>query len=456
MNKKHIALSLVAILLLTLLCGCAPKQDAAAPAAVSQEPVTLIVAGGWPDCRALDEAAMAFTKLYPNCTVIYEYVQDYYASVGKRMAGDEPVDLFFTTNIQSDSDMLPYALELYGAGIELDDTFDGLIKNFVFRAEEGQPTQLYAVPLGAEMRGMYVNKTLLAQLGIDMPANQTALLSACQTLKAQGYIPMQGNPASFAQTLIYPWICSLIANAEDPDAMRAALNARQPGLSELFREPLSFLYSLVDDGYYDYKRAQTELDLFNDTTDEAYARYLLNIQQQGDAFVKADDLGRVAFMPAPISLESVVAKTKEDYHSAIDYAFTLSPVGSEGGYAYLSPAHGMAVCKNSANTEWAVRFLNYLLKPDSNKAFAETFHVIPNTKEAFSYLRTLFDVPDDRISELGQVTFTFDFYNIMQACMLDISKANNPKYMQDDGAGNLSIYPFEHFMEALELALQQQ
>ena len=54
-------------------------------------------------------------------------------------------------------------------------------------------------------------------------------------------------------------------------------------------------------------------------------------------------------MPGAMSLKGVMAKVKEDYHSNIDYEFILSPVGDEGGFAYLSPAAGLAVNKNSTN-----------------------------------------------------------------------------------------------------------
>jgi len=58
-------------------------------------------------------------------------------------------------------------------------------------------------------------------------------------------------------------------------------------------------------------------------------------------------------------LKNCLDKTKEDYHSEIDYEFILSPVGDQGGYAYLSPSAGIAINKNSFNKEAALDFLNY-------------------------------------------------------------------------------------------------
>lgn len=457
MFRKHLALCLVFMILLGILAGCAQEPAVEATEAVVAEPVLLTVAGGWTDCRALDVVAGAFTQRYPNCTVVYEYLQDYDVSLEKRMTGDDAVDLFFSTNIQDASPMLPYALDLNGCeGLKLDDTFGGLIENFTYRDANPAAPRLYAIPLGAEMRGMLVNQTLLSSLGIPTPTDQESLLAACRTLKDKGYIAFHGNPGSFSQTLLYPWICNLIANADDPQAAYDRINAHEPGTSELFREPYAFLYTLVENHYYDYKRAQTELDLFTDASDDAYARDFFNIRKQGETYQKANDIGMVAFLPAPMSLISVMEKTKEDYHSDIEYAFVLAPVGRDGGFAYVSPAHGIAINKLGKNVEWSIRFLDFLFEPENNKLFAQAFHIIPNTKEAVSYIHTHFDVPNDRISHLGQVTFDYGFYDAVLPSLMDASKANNPKYMLDDGNGNLSLYPLDHYLKELEDSLQQQ
>lgn len=461
MNKKSLSLALALMLILGAFAGCietaAPEAAPEAAPVVPEEEVTLTVSGSWPDCRALDLVASAFTAEYPNCTIVYEYLQDYYPSLEKRLSGDEPVDLFFTSNIQAGSELLPYALDLNSREeLDLSNTFDGLIENFTFREEGVANTKLYAVPVGAEMRGLYVNKTLLDSVGLDVPDDQKSLLAACQVLKDNGYIPFHGNPGNFAHMLIYPWICSLIANADDPKAAWEKVNAREPGLSEMFKEPYAFLYTLVENDYYDYKRAQTDLNLFNDTADEDYAHYFFNLKQVGDAWEKADDLGQIAFMPWTMSKQSVLDRVRDDYHSGIEYAFMPAPVGPDGGFVYLSPAHGIGAYKDSENVDWSVKFINFLFRPENIEVFAKAFNVIPNTKEAFAYATSLYDVPDNHISHLGQVTFDYGFYDALIPSMTDMSKANNPKYMQDDGSGNLSLYPFEHYLESLEVAIKEQ
>lgn len=453
MRKRFIGLALAALMLTTVFTGCGGKSTAVSAEA---DPIVITIAGSWEDCRAIEAVGRKFTEIYPECSIVYENLQDYYNSLEKRMTGENMIDIFFTVNIQQDSQMLPYAFDLNSSKIiDLSKTFDGLKDNFVFREDGAVSKKLYAIPLGAEMRGLYVNKTLLGSLGLTVPTDQASLLSACEVLKQNGYIPLQSNPGDFSQTLMYPWICNIIANADNPQEVYDKVNSRDFKAGELFAEPIEFLYSVVENGYYDYKRAQTELNLFNDTTDVAYARDFLNIVQNGDSFEKADDVGRVAFMPSPMSAAGVIEKTKEDYHSKIEYEFIPAPIGKDGGFAYMSPAHGIAINKNSQNLEWSEKFIDFLFTPEYNELFAKEFNIIPNTEKSFEYVSTLYDIPADRISQLGQVTFDYDFYNIFINALRDISKANNPKYMQTEADGSVKMYPLDYYVNALEESIKE-
>lgn len=437
------------MLLAAALTGCASPDNK--PAAVTAEPVTLIVAGSWEDCKAIEAVGRAFTEQNPECTIVYEYVQDYYDSLEKRMTGESAIDIFFTSNIQADSQMLPYALDLYSRkDFDYSQTFDGLRENFALWDTTPGEAKLYAMPLGAEMRGMYINLTLLKSLGIETPKNQAELLAACEKFKQNGYTALQGNPGMFAQLLLYPWICNIIANADDPKAAYDKVSNREPGLSEMFMEPFKLLYTLVEKGYYDYKLEQTERNMFMDTKDLSIAQCFLNVWEKDGVWAKTDDLGQVAFMPGTMSLKSVVDKVKDDYHSEIEYVFVPAPVGPDGGYAYMSPAHGIAINKASANLDWSVKFIDFLFGPTGNELFAKEFNIVPNTKEAFEYITKAYDIPGDHISHLGQVTFNYNFYGMITQTLTDISKGNNPKYMMQNDDGTVSLYPLEYYTNTLE------
>ena len=60
----------------------------------------------------------------------------------------------------------------------------------------------------------------------------------------------------------------------------------------------------------------------------------------------------------------------------------------------------------------------------------------------------MFSIGNDRISQLGQVSFNYMFYDIIKTELIEISKGNNPKYMKEDG----SLYDFDYYMGNLAAA----
>lgn len=452
--KKLLAWLLAGAMAVSLFAGCGKSSGYQAKQELADSgDVTLTLVGMTPAFKAMESVIASFSRVYPNCTVEYEYLQDYQDNLPKRLKSNTDVDLFLTKNITADSPLLPYALELsaHSDALDLSGTYEGLIRNFTVTGSTG--AQLYAVPMGGELRGMYVNRTLLRTQGLSVPENYAQLLDCCAALKKAGYVPLQGNPGSFSQLLMYPYICGLVAGAKDYQTLYDRVDACEPGISEVFREPMARLYELVKNGYYNYKYVETTEQTFLDGRDDTAAMNFLNIvSTDGADPVKRDDVGQVAFMPGTMSLKSTLDKLKSDYHSEIDYTFILSPVSDGGGYAYLSPATGIAVNRNSAHTEWALEFLNYLFTPEVNRAFAEEQNIIPNTAQALDVITDTFHVDDAHVCQLGQVTFRYVFYDVVHQPLIDVSKANNPKYMQPDG----TMYDLEYYMAELESAFAAQ
>ena len=457
MRKKGWIVKIIIIMLAgCLLLGCTKGSQKNENLDTSQN-VKLVIGGPWEDLRALEVIGQEFSEKYPNCTIEYEYVQDYYESLKKRMDGNtDALDLFFTNNIQENSPMLPYALDLYASDTKLDlsDTYEGLITNFTYmNADETAKPQIYAIPIGGELRGMYVNKTLLDSMQLKVPQNQQELLDACQVLFEQGYVPMNGNPGLFAQQILYPYVSNLIVNSSDYQATYDRINQCDESISELFREPMQFMYTLMEKKYYNYKYVETELGMFTDTSNEGLARDFFHIvSDENGGYVKRDDTGTVAFMSGTMSMESVMAKTREDYHSQIEYEFILAPVSEEGGYAYLSPAHGLAINKNSQQIDGAMEFMNFFFEKSTNKKFAEEYGIISNTNDAQKYIEKKYDIKANHFSQLGQVTFDYGFYDIIATSLMEVSKGNNLKYMKDEG----TLYDFEYYMERLKLRFEEQ
>lgn len=450
--KVYITTILV-ILLAFLLIGCSKAEEGYQinKKLDQKTPVTLVVAGQYTDYKALEVLISKFSELYPNCKVVYEYVQDYKNLLPKRLTStDDRVDLFVASNIQEGSPYLEYSLDLLAEPDKLDlsQTFSGLVDNFKFRSS-GETEQLYSIPLGGEMRVLIVNNTLLSSLNIPVPTNQSEFYSACQTLFDNGYIPAQSNPGTFAQQLLFPYIAHLISDSSDP-AVRELVASADPAAAEVFRDPLLFLYNLVKSGYYNYKKVENELKLFTKVNDTYTPRYFLNILDNGNGFEKIDDLGQVAFLPSANSSFPIFEKVKEDYHSTIEMSYILAPVSNDGGYAYMSPASGLAINKNSKNLDWCLEFLNFILYPENNILLAEGGSIVPNISTALEYISEKYGIPASQIAQPADVTFDYGFYELINPIITDISKANNPKYMTTDADGNSVMYEFEYYMDKLK------
>ncbi len=428
----------------------------------TSEQVTIRIASSketWPE---MDNVIAKFEEIYPNCTINCEYVEEYSSNLALRLAQDErKIDIFRTVNIQEATEYRNYALNLLSDEVtdklDLSHTHQGIVDNFKYT--EAENTQ-YAIPFGCEMRGMYVNKTLLAKYGLEVPTNRDELLHCCEVLLDEGYIPMQSNPGTFAQQLLYPYICNSIVNGGNYEEIYNAIENIEPGISEYFRDSYAFLYDIVEKGYYDYARVEDELGYTFDGS-EGKAKDFLNILKvSDDEYKKEDDIGKIAFMPDTQGFGLELAKAKSDYHSEIEYEFILSPVGDDGGCAYLSPADGLAINNRSDHIDWALEFLNFFFTPQIATEFAEETGKIPNTKDAL----VKYDVPADHISDVGQMTFSYTFYKTVTTPMLagfeddmiGISKMNKKKYMKENEDGTYSLmYTLEDYIERLEEEFQK-
>lgn len=160
-------LTVMLFLGLTLgITGCSSKDKKNPNLDLTKE-VNLKFVGPWSDLQALEKVANKFCKKYDNCIITYEYLQNYYNSLNTRLKdNNDIINMFIIGNIQSDlsktSAFKEYALDLNSdSRLDLSNTFYGLIDNFKYRNAD-EKNNIYSVPLGAEIRGMYVNKTLLA------------------------------------------------------------------------------------------------------------------------------------------------------------------------------------------------------------------------------------------------------------------------------------------------------
>ena len=203
--KRFIALFLSLVVMLTLVaCGAqteapapaateAPKAEAAAPAATeapaAAEPVTIktihyMVEGE--KAGALEAIQAEFTKLYPNVSFensAYSQGTDYFAQLSTAIAsGDMPEIMMGNPGLYTDLIDGGFVMDLTG-----NDVIEGLGLTQADMGDVSYNGKWYAFPVDFKTWGVYYNKAIFAELGLEVPTTHSELLAVCQALVDGGY-----------------------------------------------------------------------------------------------------------------------------------------------------------------------------------------------------------------------------------------------------------------------------
>lgn len=461
----------ISILAIIPLTSCSPtsgREDVINPNLDLTKNISLNIVGRFESFPAIDLAAEKFHKKYPNATITYEYMANYTnttTGLAARLAEKpESVDLFITDRVTVNNAFLPYSLDIMtkvGNGFSLEDTFSPLVDNFVL--DDGtEVKKLPSIPLGGDMRGLFVNKSLLAKYNIAIPSNRSDLIASFITLKGLGCSPIFGNPSSVAQQLYYPYIVNRITSSSDYQATWEKVNNADEAevlriCDPIFRD----VYSNMTNYWYDYdgdRNKYNDLDIFNssDKTMKAFFNVFNDIKQEG--------CGDIAYFPSSLASKPDFDRIKKDYAPDIDFDFIPAPVGENGGFSYISPSTGIAINKNGTNVDWSVEFLDYIFCRNINIAFSEQVSLLPNVVDLLEYSSKKLEIPLDRISHLGQATFKYNFFSVVNSKFLSpTSKGNNKKYMiktqveTDPETGEpiyeYSFYSYDYYLETFKTEL---
>lgn len=195
-----------------------------------------------------------------------------------------------------------------------------------------------------------MNKTLLAQYGLEVPRNYTELLHCCEVIKQAGLIPIQGGGDTAAYGLALAPAANAIVHDE---AALEAMHTAQPGVSRRFEDTYSKLYTLATQRYFDYKAVE-QAGNYLSTNELGQASSFLGLVTDPDTFEvqkPENNSGYVAFMPYLSSTETVIRSLIEEYGLDTELAFICSPLNDEGenSPAYITPYFGVCANKNSEN-----------------------------------------------------------------------------------------------------------
>ncbi|MFD0710869.1 extracellular solute-binding protein [Paenibacillus sp. GCM10027626] len=195
----------------------------------SDKPVTLTAFLFNMDKRqALEETFKKFTEENPNITVdLLVNDQDYYTVLKTKIASNDMPDIV----------MGEYGdlLELGQAGHILDLAGDTYINNFSEQIRSQMTTpdgNVYGIPLDISGMGIYYNKDLFKQAGIDsFPKTQSEMLAAIDKLKANNITPF-GLAVADGWTLAHSLFTTIAGTSDDVKSLAEEAKTGKPIASD--------------------------------------------------------------------------------------------------------------------------------------------------------------------------------------------------------------------------------
>ncbi len=317
---------------------------ALAGTAAAQDPVTLTLQTWRVEDKALWEEKIfpAFTATHPNINLVYDPspTTEYDAAVDTRMQGGTAGDLIMCrpydvtwTNIDRG-----YFAPINGT-VPLDN-FDELTLSAWTRT----PGQDYCVPFASVMSGLFYNKDIFAELGLEVPTTMAEFMAVLEAIKTNGkYIPLAYGSAD-------GWILRI--NGFD---------------------------NIGPNYWHGEEGRQGLLDKSKSLTDPEFVAALTALQSwapympPGQAAVTYPDasqlfaLGQAAIFPT--GSWDITAVTSEGANVGV----LAPPVPNEGDdlYVQVQPDIAMAANAKSPNLEAAMEFLKWVATPEFEQLYSE-------------------------------------------------------------------------------------
>lgn len=467
MNKirKTISLVISAVILAGTVCisGCSKEEDYKSVSGLDKkEKANIIIGIPYETNKALNTVANAFMSKYPNVNIQLQYIEDYDANA-VNLFKKNSLDIILQKNVsyteymdsnEETGEETPtgYTTDDYYYDFAQDDEIDfsnttaDLTNNYrhtINDKNNNQRTYQYCYPLGGEMRGLFVNVSMLETLGLSVPSNYSEFTDCCEKIKQAGYVPIQGSVSTLSYGVGLAYCANTVVH--DSEGYTKMKNA-QEGVSQYLSDTLDKIYNLAVNRYFDYKAIENT-DYFGDISELGQSRSFLGLKYDKTTFetVKQDNnIGSVAFFPYISSAGSVIDSLISEYDLDTKVKFICTPLNDSGSApAYITPSYGLCANKNSKDLNWTREFVNFMFREDNMKTYAENASIIPNTSDALEYVAGKYKLNlNTDITLCGQIRFS-DSYNGFQPLanwLVTVAKCNAKKYMvsiNKDKDGNI-------------------
>ena len=392
--RRTLAALTAGALLLSGLVGCSPKTEtttAASTQSAAAEPagfepkldteaaVELSVGSVFGNFEALDQVINNFNEYYPNVMVSYEQTSGSGKMV-EYLRNNQKVDIIMTddTNLRypdwTDYYVRENCVDLTAAGVDASAMQSDLLPYCTFDGK------LLRIPMGLNLNGIVVNKTLLEKEGLEVPTNYTELLEACKVLKQKGYTPIQGPNSAVYGLLAYNMAMTRVGN--DPALLEALNNGDESAVTAM-TEVFSRLETLKENGYIDN---EINAEYPDDNYDGAILKFF-----EGDVPFWVCNTEKVSGMKK--------RESKSESFSAdpFEYQFIYAPMEDDGADAFVEPWVGFSVNKDAANLDYAVEFIRFLAQEEQLNTLASVKGVPAVTTTGTDERYTAIQSPDSAV-----------------------------------------------------------
>ena len=343
------------------------NSDVFTPSLDTSTECSITVAGSYDNFEALEAEFDRFCEIYPNVSLSYVKLDDYYNILDTVLEGEDSPNIFFTTAgmIRNDkhTHVFEYTEDLSdpSTGISLDCIRPGLINH----DEQGR---VMMVPIFSRSYGMLVNNDLFEKEGLSIPTTWKELLKVCEEFRNKGYSsPMMGysleSSSCFMYTVAYPMFAATLA--DNPDALTKA-NDLDASAGEFMRPALETVTELIQSGCIDIN----ECDKIEDNYSEVILRFF-----EGD-------------VPMMICSGDTVSGTRkresqsEAFTKApFTYTFMPIPLTDKGGYFIDSPSVEFSVNKNCNDLDMTNEFMRFLISNKELNEMASVKRLVTSTSD---------------------------------------------------------------------------
>lgn len=240
--------------------------------------------------------------------------------------------------------------------------------------------KLVAVPQEVVAYGLFINKDMFDQYGLELPETPEEFLECCRVFKENGIETPVGANRWWLETFVLAQAYADLYNGGNTEAEIAALNSGESKYSDYMRPGFEFLQEMIDKGYIDAKKAYVS---------EA-------IEGEGADFLA---------QKTPIVMAYWGAANTDTAYGNPDFEMVVIGFPSSRGQMPVMPMTGFGIGAKAEHAKDALRTLEVMTSDEALKVYAETNKVISPSKnvevECIPALKPLNDRIQENVYVLG-------------------------------------------------------